>query len=81
MTQLILHCYYPTAIAATRVRRSWTGKLILQIRRHQKVRKLSNPRDPGPVEDAGLTEWTDANGNDASEVAEVMAFLREKVEG
>jgi hypothetical protein len=63
-------------IAALRVRRTWTGKLVLQLRR--RARKVCLPR-PGETvarfEDAGLGPWRDANGNDAAEIADVVSAL------
>lgn len=75
--------YRPTReqeIAALRVRRTWTGKLVLQLRRH--ARKLCWPRhgETGErFEDAGLGPWRDANGNDAAEIADVVAALTPNV--
>lgn len=63
-------------IAALRVRRTWTGKLVLQLRRHVRKACWPHPEDTSPrFEDAGLGRWRDANGSDAEEIAEVVAAL------
>ena len=63
-------------IAELRVRRTWTGKLVMQLRR--KCRKPILTPPPAletKWEEAGIGPWKDANGNDAAEIAEVAAAL------
>lgn len=63
-------------IAALRVRRTWTGKLVLQLRRYTKRMGCPRHGETAPRwEDVGIGLWRDANGNDAIEVAEVTAAL------
>lgn len=63
-------------IAALRVRRTWTGKLVVQLRRHcRKMVLMPPPQLETKWENAGLGPWRDADGNNAEEIAEVMAEL------
>lgn len=62
-------------IVAVRVRRTWRGKLVLQIKRSLRTPILSRDDDPVRWKDAGVGFWRDANGNDAEEVTEVSMFL------
>ncbi|HEP9055965.1 TPA: hypothetical protein VDU98_005427 [Pseudomonas aeruginosa] len=56
-----------TQIASVRVRRGWFGKLILQVRYKVVRARLNPPGQPVTWEDAGVSEWRDANGNDLAE--------------
>lgn len=71
---------YEQEIAALRVRRTWAGKLVVQLRRNcRKLVLMPPPRLETKWEDAGLGPWRDANGNDAEEIAEVVAALSSNV--
>jgi hypothetical protein len=64
-------------IANLRVRRSLTGKMILQLRRvTRECINIANPKFINPA----VGPWKDANGNDATEIAEVMALLQHSIE-
>lgn len=67
-------------ISDFRLRRTFfTGKLVVQIKR-VRYRSVGTPMSwgsAGPcwVKD-GFTDWKDASGNDSTENAEVLCFLR-----
>lgn len=64
-------------IAGLRVRRSFTGKLVLQVRRRlsRVYPPMPGSDEAGTEEPAGFGPWKDANGNDAKEVYEVLSLL------
>lgn len=62
-------------IDAVRVRRGWFGKLILQMRYKVVRARLNPPGQPVTWEDAGVSEWRDANGSDLAESLMVAKYL------
>lgn len=72
---------YEDEIVGLRVRRTVFGKLVVQIRRQCKRPLLTPLPSPTVVwEDAGLSTWRDANGNDVAEIAEVVALLSKETQ-
>lgn len=63
-------------IAELRVRRSVTGKLVMQVRCHLQRQVLTMPPELKlEWEYVGLGGWRDANGNDATETTAIMNKL------
>lgn len=70
--------HYPYAVSRLGARRNWLGKLVLLVRFKTRSPKYW-PVPPTPIEDwedSGETIWRDVDGNNPSEVAAVMDFLR-----
>ena len=59
-------------IADLRIRRSWWGKAVLQVRRRL-VRPVLFPR--GGYESVGVGPWRDVRANNLTEVFAVTALL------
>ena len=59
-------------ITGIRVRRGWRGKLVLQIQR----RLETVPLFVGKPKPAGFGKWRDSDGNNPTEVAQVIELMK-----
>lgn len=62
-------------IVAIQFRRSWNGKMVLQVQRELKRPRFMALENPVIWEAAGVGPWRDADANELDEVLEVHKFL------
>lgn len=62
-------------VAAVRFRRGWLGRMIVQAKFSRAQRRLLPPGAPTEWQDAGLTDWRDADANNLNEALMIANYL------